>query len=364
MTERIAVLDGDLIAYRCAAANETRSIRVTHKVTGQQTEYAHRTAFKENIKGLFDATEFVIEDVQRPEELRYAYHAMRTTIEGLCKSCGTDDYEVYISGSTNFRDDLPLPTKYKSSREGGIRPLQLKDCRDYLVKHHGAVAAVDKEADDILAQRCYEGIKAGVETVACTIDGDQNGVAGWMYNWNKMREPKLVKGLGYIELVKDNKDFDGYGRKFFFAQWALGDSTDCFKPCEIAGKKFGVVAMYNLLKDCTTDKECVEAVYQQYKKWYPGVVTYKCWKGDLQVTDAIGLMDLYAACAHMRRFEGDVFDTEKLLKTLGIEYERHIRTLHIHMQKPVPARNLLRTHDQRRRCNLLSRNRLHGCLAA
>lgn len=321
MTKRIAIIDGDLIAYRAAAANETRSVRVTHKVTGQVTEHAHRTGFKEHIKGIFEADEFLIEDVQTPEDIKFALNGAKSSIKSLCDACEADEYEVYLSGKTNFRDALPLPTKYKSSREGGIRPMQLKECREYLVKHHEAFHAEGCEADDKLAQRCYEGLRSGDITIACTIDGDQNGVAGWMYNWNKMSAPKLVSGLGSIELIKDNKDFDGYGRKFFFAQWVLGDATDCFKPCEIAKKKFGVVAMYNLLKDCNTDRECVEAVYKQYKTWYPGVVEYTCWEGKQHTTDAIGLMDLYAACAHMVRFPGDRIDTRKLLTKLEIPFD-------------------------------------------
>lgn len=322
MTKTIAVLDADIIAFRCAAANETRSIKATHKTTGQEIVCPHRTALKEQIRDVFQVDEFDIEDVQTPEDISHAFHAMNTTIDALTKSCQADEVEIYISGDNNFRDLLPLPTKYKFGRSS-IKPVQLKDCRDYLIGKKNAVVIHGEETDDKLARRCYDGLKSGgkVKTVACTIDGDQNGVAGYMYNWTKMREPKLVKGLGEIELIKANKDFDGYGRKFFFAQWVLGDSTDSFKPCEIAGKSFGVVAMYKLLKDCTTDKQCVEAVYNQYKKWYPDEFTeYVDWTGTAQKKTVIELMDMYAACAHMRRFDGDIFDTQKLLNNLEIEH--------------------------------------------
>jgi hypothetical protein len=188
----------------------------------------------------------------------------------------------------------------------------------------GAVIIDNYEVDDKLAMRCHEGLQQGVKTIAATIDGDQNGVAGWMYNWNKHSEPFLVQGFGEIHLVKDNKDFDGYGRKFFYAQWVLGDSVDVFKPCEVAKKKFGVVSMYNLLKDCTNDKEAVQAVYNQYKSWYcPNgcePVMYIDWQGGSQSKTLIELMDMYAACAHMLRWEGDVFNTEALLDKLGITY--------------------------------------------
>lgn len=319
MTKRVACIDGDIVAFRCAAANESRSIKVTHKVTQQVTEHAHRTAFKEHIKGLFEVDEFEIEDVQRAEDIKFAFHAMKTTIEGLCKTCDADEYEVCLSGATNFRDDLPLPTKYKSNRTDNIRPLQLKECREYLIKHHEASVSQGQEADDDLAARAYAGLKQGVVNIVVTQDKDANGVEGWLYNWAKMDKPILIKGLGEIHL-DDKKELRGIGRKWFYAQWVKGDSIDCFKPSELSGKKFGDVACFKLLGECKTDKECVEAVYKQYKAWYPEPVTYTAWDGTEHTKDVIEIMDMYAACSHMRRFEGDVFSTKKVMDKLKVDH--------------------------------------------
>ncbi len=322
MTKTISIIDGDILAFRCSAANETRSIKATHKTTGQEIICPHRTSLKEQIKDSFSIEEFDIVDVQTPEDISHAFHAINTTIEALKKSCKADEVEIYLSGVDNFRDKLPLPTKYKSGRSS-TKPLQLKECRDYLELKKKAEVVNGREVDDKLAQRCAEGLAQGIKTIACTIDGDQNGVAGWMYNWTKQSEPFLVKGFGEIRLVKDNKDFDGYGRVFYYAQWVLGDAIDAFKPCEIAGKKFGVVSMYNLLKDCKTDKEAVEAVYKQYKTWYPKEpIVYTDWQGIEQSKSLIEIMDLYASCAHMLRSEDDVFSTEKLLNNLGIDWKQ------------------------------------------
>ena len=317
--KRIVCIDGDIVAYRCAAANESRSIKVTHKVTNQTTDHAHRTAFKEHIKGLFSADEFDIEDVQKAGDIEFALNAMKTTINALCNSCEADEYEIYLSGKTNFRDNLPLPSKYKSNRAETIRPLQLKECREYLTDHHNAYLSDGQEADDDLAQRAYEGPKQGTVNIVATQDKDANGCEGWLYNWAKMDKPILIKGLGEIHL-DDKKELRGVGRLWFYAQWIKGDAVDCFKPCEISGKKFGDVGCFKLLGHCKTDKECVEAVYKQYLTWYPGVVEYNDWTGKAQVTDAIGLMDMYAACCHMRRFPGDVFDTKALLTKLQIAF--------------------------------------------
>lgn len=320
MGKESLIIDGDILAFRCAAASETRSVLVTHKVTGQQTEHAHRTAFKEHIRGLFEIDEFSIEDVQKAEDISFSYHAINTCIEAWQKTCDVDHYEVYISGVNNFRDFLPLPTRYKNDRVNTVRPILLKECRDYLVHRHKAVVINGQEVDDKLAQRAYEGFKQGDYNVILTLDKDSYGVESYLYDWTKMKKPLLIRGLGEIYL-DDKKVLRGQGRKWFYSQWVKGDSVDCFKPSEICGKKFGDTACFKLLDNCKTDKECIEAVYEQYKTWYPGIVEYKAWDGSAQITDAIGLMDLYAACAHMKRFDSDVFDTKKLLTKLGVSFE-------------------------------------------
>lgn len=319
MTKTVLVIDGDIVAYRCAAANETRSIKAVHKITGQEVTAPHRTGFKEQVKGSFETTEFEIEDVQTPQDIKFAYHGMKTTIESLCKTSDADEYEIYISGDGNFRLDLPLPDQYKSNREDGIRPLQLKQCKNWLIKNHGAERVNGMEADDMLARRCYEGVQQGIKVIQATIDKDAMSNVGWVYNWTKMTEPLEVKGLGELKL-NEKKELSGVSRKWFYAQWVKGDATDGFKPCQLAGAKFGDVGCFNLLNDCKTDKECVEAVFNQYKKWYPKPVTYTAWDGKEYTKDVIEIMDMYAACAHMKRYDDDVFSTASLLDALGIEH--------------------------------------------
>ncbi len=318
--KRIAIIDGDIVAYRCAAANETRSVKATHKVTGQVITCPHRTALKAQIDGIFDITEFDIVDVQSADDVSFAYNAIKTTINALVKSCEADDFEIYISGSTNFRDDLPLPSKYKGSREGLMRPLQLKDCKDYIMRKQKGEIVEGEEADDKIAARQWEGLRSKDQiTIACTQDKDANGSEGWLYNWAKMDAPVRIKGLGEIHL-DDKKELRGTGRKWFYAQLVKGDAVDCFKPCQLSGKKFGDVGCYNLLKDCKTDKECLEAIYGQYLKWYPEPLTYTAWDGSIHTKNAVDFMNLYAACCHMRRWKGDVLDMRVILTSLGVEY--------------------------------------------
>jgi hypothetical protein len=290
-----------------------------HKQSKKQTFYKHRTEFRASLAPNEQESDYDVVDVQTAEDLKFALHGINTTIQAFKNTCGTDKIEVYISGKDNFRDLLPLPSKYKGTRPS-IKPLHLKACREHLVIKYGAIACHGREADDLLAQRAYEGLQQGVVNIAVSIDKDNAGCAGWLYNWLKMDKPQLINGLGKIDL-NEKKELHGYGRLWMYAQWVKGDATDCFKPSEIAGSKFGDVACFKLLAHCTTDKECMQALYGQYKQWYPKQVVYTDWTGKEQSKDVFEIMDMYAACVHMRRWENDVIDVKQLLNKLGIDYD-------------------------------------------
>jgi len=308
----IAVIDGDIIAYRAAAANETRSIVATHKATGKATPHPHRTAFRAHIKGLFEEDEFVVEDVQEPEELSHALHSINVTLKNIMEACDAVKAELYISGPTNFRDNLPLPSKYKGQRADLMRPLQLKACRQYLVQHYGAVAAEGCEADDMLSMRTHAGLKTKQQIIQVSLDKDSYGVEGWLYDWTKMEAPELIRGLGGLWLTADKK-LKGKGRKWFYAQWVNGDSADGYYPRELSGKRWGDMSTYKLLNDCKTDTECIQAVHKQYETWYPAPVSYKAWDGTEHTKDAVAIMQMYADACHMRRFENDRLDVPAMI---------------------------------------------------
>jgi hypothetical protein len=58
----------------------------------------------------------------------------------------------------------------------------------------------------------------------------------------------------------------------------------------------------------------------QYKKWYPAPVTYNCWKGETHTKDWLEIMQMYADCVFMRRWDGDRLDVKAVLKKLGVEH--------------------------------------------
>jgi len=96
---------------------------------------------------------------------------------------------------------------------------------------------------------------------------------------------ELVPDFGYLKVEtkmsgkqKVNK-VKGRGFIWFCFQWLNGDNSDDYKPCELAGVKFGEMAAYKILKDCTTEQEALQAVVDTYKSWYSKEFTYKDWQG-------------------------------------------------------------------------------------
>ncbi len=70
------------------------------------------------------------------------------SIKNICDACGTDKFEIYLSGKDNFRDELELPQKYKGNRDKLLRPLHLDDLKEYIRKYHNCEIVERIEADD------------------------------------------------------------------------------------------------------------------------------------------------------------------------------------------------------------------------
>lgn len=319
MSKTIAVIDGDEISYIIAAACEKRTINVTNKLSEQTSVFKHRTGLKKFLQGLEIPEDFfTVEDVQTADELANALHSVKVTMDSIKSACKADELEVYISGKDNFRDSIPLPTQYKSNRKDLIKPILLQDIRAFLVKKYKAQVVDKVEVDDVCCYRMWDGYKSKQKIIACTQDKDALGNMGWVYNRDKMTEPEFIDGLGEI-YINAKSEVKGKGRKWGYTQWLMGDPTDCYKPTELCGKRYGEKSAYKLLSELQTDKDCIQAVYNQYKEWYPTPVTYIAWDGNEYTKDCIDIMQMYMDCYRMRRWEGDTVNVRDLLIKLGVE---------------------------------------------
>lgn len=314
MTNTLAVIDGDLLSFKCAAVTEKRSVIAKHKETLDEVEFDTATKFKEWAGS--EASMYDLTPIRTPEPIANTLRSIKTKLNSILEACGADSYHIVISGDNNFRKEIPLPSQYKNTRSDTGKPVNLDEAKEYLIKHHNAEVAVG-EADEVLVGYAYQGYKNKQKVIQCSIDKDAYHGPYWLYNWDAMEAPELIEGFGKL-YINSADTVKGQGRMFLYFQMAFGDPIDAYKPCELAKVKFGEKGAYKLLKDCTTDKEALEALVKQYKKWYPEPVTYRAWNDELHTKDWLEIWQMYADCAFMPRWVGDRFDVKKVLTKLGV----------------------------------------------
>jgi 5'-3' exonuclease len=210
-----ALLDGDIYAYRPAAASEN-------------------------------------------DDLGIAISRMEEMIDNTLAETGADEFSIFLSGENNFRYEI-YP-EYKANRPKE-RPRHLKDLKNYLIEKYQAVVSDGCEADDLLGiEQCryfFDGRSAGNDTIICSIDKDLRMIPGKHYSFEIRgtitRGPRAGEGWVRPAELVTVEPFDGLRR--FYTQCLTGDSTDNIKGA--AG--IGAVKAERILSECRTEEALLEA---------------------------------------------------------------------------------------------------------
>lgn len=318
--KRVLILDGDSIAYRCAAAGEQRSINVTHQPTGIQKSFKHRTEFKEQMlaKNKVITEDYLVLDHQEPEPLEHVLATIKRHVERIVNEVNPEEVIIFAGEENNFRLSLPLPSKYKGQRSGSIRPVHLAEAKSYLAKKYKAEKAYGYEVDDACCIAAYDAIKAGKEAVMYFYEKDQYQLDGvtLLYDNNEFEYQK-VPVLGELHLEKTA--VKGLGLKFLAYQWVCSDPVDNYCAYELSKVRFGAKSAYNLLKDCKTEQEVILKVLEQFKKFYPDRFEYFPWQGFAREADWKDMAAMYFRCAKMMRSKDDDLDFIKFCNKYGVE---------------------------------------------
>lgn len=163
-----ALIDGDIVCYRCAASCEKQGIVV--------------------------------------EPVEVALFRIDDLMNRILHETGAEFYYPYLTGSDNFRTQYN--PEYKANRKDMPKPRWLQQCREHLVVKWNATLADGCEADDLMA---IEQTKQPDETIICTIDKDLLQVPGKHYNFVKQE----FRTISPIE-----------GRFNFYWQFIMGDKSD------------------------------------------------------------------------------------------------------------------------------------------
>lgn len=197
----IALIDMDLVCYRCAASAEN-------------------------------------------DEFEIVVYRMNELLDNILTKVNATEYKAFLTGEDNFRKTI-YP-EYKANRKQP-KPKHLEAAQFYAVKELNAEAEYGLEADDLL------GINQTDETIICSLDKDLLQVPGHHFQW----------GIGTAKYEKPDTfllQSEKAGMKLFYEQCIKGDPTDNIKGIP----KMGKVRATKELEDCSTEQEMFNKVRYLY----------------------------------------------------------------------------------------------------
>jgi hypothetical protein len=164
-------------------------------------------------------------------------------IEDLILFNGFGEYQGYLTGKKNFRNEIAVTAPYKGNRKSA-KPKHYQLLRDYMESAWAFTMIEDQEADDAIGIAAYE-MEVG-EYCICSIDKDLDMLRGDHYNF-----------------VKDERYFitEEEGIKNFYKQLLMGDRVDNI----IGIKGIGTVKAERLLKECKNENEMYLAILEAYE---------------------------------------------------------------------------------------------------
>jgi len=244
----IALVDADLVAYRCAASCQKQGVLT--------------------------------------EDFGVAQVRASNLLWNIFSEVKAKDRVLYLSGGENFRKAV-VPS-YKANRVDQEKPHYLEPLREYLVTEWGAKVTDGIEADDALgiAQTAApEGT-----TIICSLDKDLKQVPGYHYTWemNGTGSTGTVwKREAALSFVKPQE-----GMFNFYWQMVMGDRADNVPGFD--GKMRAKVPKflemhYELMQTLETEQELFDYVYALYDD--SGMSTEQMLNNGF--------------CLHVQRFEGD-----------------------------------------------------------
>lgn len=176
-------------------------------------------------------------------------------IENILKAVDATDYQLYLTGPGNFREQVATIKPYKGHRPIE-KPYWYQQIKDFLIYHRDAILVEGIEADDMLGIDQFKdlpGDKIAEATVICSRDKDLDMIPGWHYSWsagNQKEKPIWWQG----ELS---------GLRAFYSQLLTGDPVD-----NIPGL-YGVSNSSKLVSNlsfCIDELEMYYHVRKEYKR--------------------------------------------------------------------------------------------------
>jgi hypothetical protein len=256
--KRTALIDGDVLVYRCGFAAQHTEYYIYDKTApemGWIAMYRYKKEASAHIKGIED---YYIVPKQVVEPVGIAIHNIKASIQATMTNTRSDDYKLFLTGEGNFREKLATIKPYKGNRDPNAKPVHYRALRDYCILQCNAAIVDGQEADDALGIEQYTDWLQGVRnpqlssaTIICTIDKDLDMIPGWHYNFE------------HKEVYWVNEEEATYN---FYHQLLTGDVTDNIQGVPDIGKAKAT----KILAPCTNEKDMYVTVWNVYRDNFEG----------------------------------------------------------------------------------------------
>lgn len=257
LTPKIALIDGDVLRYRCGFAAQNNYYDVYDESIldlGPIRTFTHKRAANAWIN---KEEGYLIEHRIEAEPIDFALHSVKVQIHKILSATEAEEAQVFLTGEGNFRDTIATILPYKGNRDPEHKPIHYDNITTYLLDQWDATIVNDMEADDALGiiqyetfLDCMRGIQDNLNTIICTIDKDLDMIPGWHYNF--VTQDKYL--VSEQEAIKS-----------FYTQLLTGDRTDNIQGIPGIGPKKAA----HILEDCETEDEMYRAVRRAYEKAFP-----------------------------------------------------------------------------------------------
>lgn len=207
---RIALIDGDEIAYKIASSYEDKNYGV---VRDDLLLYKFKKK-QDAIEAIGDDNSLDIKVIKEFRDLSTLENDIRESVNNIISKTFSGDFRVCLSTEYNFRTDLATLLPYKGNRVSEDRVEYFDLVRETIKK----TSSINKvrfwyglEADDLLSFLQYNYKPSSFETIICSTDKDLRTVPGLNYN---------IK-TGEIKDISEEE-----ARYNFYYQLLIGDAVD------------------------------------------------------------------------------------------------------------------------------------------
>jgi len=152
------------------------------------------------------------------------------------------EYQVYLTGSSNFRTEVAVSQPYKGSRPAR-KPVHKELLREYMIDEWKAEVSNNMEADDSIAIKSTE---LNYQSIICSLDKDFLQIPTKMYDYTK----KIMKEI-------DERS----ATEWLYRQALMGDRVDNIEGIRGVGPKKAEKA----LEDWTTERDLYERCLKLYE---------------------------------------------------------------------------------------------------